>query len=98
MLSMKPRRGRAVSSRRSMRMRLPLFQVVIRTKRMTPAITGKAPPWKIFGTLALKNSTSTNRNPSSSGTASQRGTRQSSSMTAETSRVSISMVVVTATP
>ncbi|MDT4884435.1 hypothetical protein FQZ97_1205760 [compost metagenome] len=81
-----------------MRMFLPRFHVVIRTNRITPAITGKAPPWRIFGTLALKNSPSTSRKPSSSGTASQRGTRQSSSITAETSRVSISMVVVTATP
>ncbi|MCY1446697.1 hypothetical protein D9M71_632800 [compost metagenome] len=98
MLSRNPRSGNAVSSRRSIRIRLPLFQVVISTNRITPATTGKAPPWRIFGTLAPKNSPSTIRSPSSSGTASQRGARHNRSITAETSRVSISMVVVTATP
>ncbi|MNN54759.1 hypothetical protein D3C81_1695930 [compost metagenome] len=63
-----------------------------------PATTGKAPPWKILAMLAAKNRLSTSRKPSSSGIASARGIFHSSSITAATSSVVISMVPVTATP
>ncbi|MNC78833.1 hypothetical protein D3C75_1311470 [compost metagenome] len=63
-----------------------------------PAITGNAPPWRIFGALAAKYRLSTSRNASSIGTASQRGAFHSNSTTAEASSVVISMVPVTATP
>ncbi|MNZ95001.1 hypothetical protein D3C78_1141250 [compost metagenome] len=98
MLSMNTGSGRAVSSSRANRICLPRFQVVIRVNRAMPASTGKAPPSKIFGTLAAKNRLSTNRKPSRMGIASQRGNFHSNSITVDTSRVSISMVVVTATP
>ncbi|MCY1296811.1 hypothetical protein D9M70_462220 [compost metagenome] len=98
MLLMNSGSGSAVSSRRSTTICLPRFQVVIRVNSRAPAITGKAPPWKIFGTLAAKNRLSTKRKPSSTGMASQRGVFHSSSITTDTSRVLISMVPVTATP
>ncbi|MNG40186.1 hypothetical protein D3C84_1286620 [compost metagenome] len=63
-----------------------------------PAITGKAPPWKIFGALAAKYRLSTSKKPSNNGTASQRGAFHSNKTTAEDSKVVISMVPVTATP
>ncbi|MNY47757.1 hypothetical protein D3C86_1830480 [compost metagenome] len=76
----------------------PRFQVVIKMNRPMPAITGNAPPWKIFGALAAKYRLSTSRKPSSIGTASQRGVFHSSRTTAEDRMVVISMVPVTATP
>jgi hypothetical protein len=90
--------GSPPSSRRSINSSLPRFQVVIRMNNTIPANTGKAPPWTIFGTLAAKNSPSTNRNPISTGTASTGGHFHSSSITADTRMVVISMVPVTATP
>ncbi|MNE79505.1 hypothetical protein D3C80_1759970 [compost metagenome] len=77
---------------------MPRFQVLINRNSTPPANTGKAPPWMIFGTLAAKNSPSTNRKPSRIGTASTGGHFHSSSITAETRMVVISMVPVTATP
>ncbi|MNN14398.1 hypothetical protein D3C81_1274610 [compost metagenome] len=98
MLLMKIGSGSAPSSRRSTSSSLPRFQVVIRTNSTIPANTGKAPPWMIFGTLAAKNKPSTNRNPSRIGTASSGGHFHSSSITADTRMLVISIVPVTATP
>ncbi|MNJ57390.1 hypothetical protein D3C77_529770 [compost metagenome] len=90
--------GRLPSSRRSTRICLPRFQVVISTNKAIPANTGKAPPCTIFGTLAAKNRPSTSKNPSSTGTASTGGHFHSKSITVDTNSVVISMVPVTATP
>ncbi|MCY1390657.1 hypothetical protein D9M71_54790 [compost metagenome] len=90
--------GSAVSSSRSTIIFLPRFQVVIKMNRPIPAITGNAPPWKIFGALAAKYRLSTSKKPSSMGMASQRGVFHRSRTTAEDRIVVISMVPVTATP
>jgi len=90
--------GNALSSSRSTMIVRPRFQVVISMNSATPATTGKAPPWKIFGALAAKYRLSTSKNASNIGTASQRGAFHSNSTTAEASKVVISMVPVTATP
>ncbi|MNP19624.1 hypothetical protein D3C76_1121620 [compost metagenome] len=98
MLLIKIGSGSPPSSRRSTRTCLPRFQVVMSTNRTIPAMTGKAPPWTIFGTLAAKNRPSTKRKPSNTGTARTGGHFHNSSMTAETRMVVISIVPVTATP
>ncbi|MNJ57955.1 hypothetical protein D3C77_535660 [compost metagenome] len=98
MLLMNNGSGKADSSRRSTMILRPRFQVVMRMNSAIPAITGNAPPWKIFGALAAKYRLSTSRKPSNSGTASQRGVFHNSSTTAAESNVVISMVPVTATP
>ncbi|MOA01054.1 hypothetical protein D3C78_1204400 [compost metagenome] len=54
MLPMNSGRGSVVSSSRSTMILRPRFQVVIKMNRPMPAITGNAPPWKIFGALAAK--------------------------------------------
>ncbi|MNP80220.1 hypothetical protein D3C76_1782510 [compost metagenome] len=77
---------------------MPRFQVVINTNSAIPAITGKAPPWTIFGTLAAKYRPSTSRKPNNTGTARIGGHFHSSNMTADTRIVVMSMVPVTATP
>ncbi|MNE19624.1 hypothetical protein D3C80_1127120 [compost metagenome] len=98
MLPMNSGNGRLPSSRRSTRICLPRFQVVIRTNRTIPASTGKAPPCTTFGTLAAKNRPSTKRKPNRIGTASSGGHFHSSNITVDTSKVVINMVPVTATP
>ncbi|MNV80627.1 hypothetical protein D3C71_1742430 [compost metagenome] len=90
--------GSAPSSIRSTRICLPRFQVLISKNSTPPASTGNAPPWTILGTLAAKNSPSTNRKPTNIGTASTGGHFHSNSITADTRIVVISMVPVTATP
>ncbi|MNE74753.1 hypothetical protein D3C80_1708520 [compost metagenome] len=90
--------GRLPSSRRSTRICLPRFQVVISTNNASPANTGNAPPCTTFGTFAAKNRPSTNRKPSKTGTASTGGHFHSNSMTVDTRIVVINMVPVTATP
>ncbi|MCY1434567.1 hypothetical protein D9M71_506310 [compost metagenome] len=98
MLAMNNGNGSADSSSRSTIILRPRFQVVIRMNKPIPAITGNAPPWKIFGALAAKYRLSTNKKPSSNGTASQRGVFHANSTTAADSKVVINMVPVTATP
>ena len=83
MLPMNSGRGSAVSSSRSTMILRPRFQVVIKMNRPIPAITGNAPPWKIFGALAAKYRLSTSKKPSNIGTANQRGVFHSSRTTAE---------------
>ncbi|MNP49635.1 hypothetical protein D3C76_1438340 [compost metagenome] len=98
MLLMKISSGKPPSSIRSTSNCLPRFQVVISTNSAIPAMTGNAPPWTIFGTLAAKYTPSTSRKPSRIGTASTGGHFHSSSITADTRILVISMVPVTATP
>ncbi len=98
MLATKVGNGSTLSPRRSTRISRPRFQVVMRTNSPIPAITGKAPPSKIFGTLAAKNRLSTRRKPSRIGSVTSNGQRHRRSITTENSSVVISMVPVTATP
>ncbi|MNJ73474.1 hypothetical protein D3C77_702690 [compost metagenome] len=98
MLLMNSGSGKADSSRRSTMILRPRFQVVMRMNKAIPAMTGNAPPWKIFGALAAKYRLSTTRKLNSSGTASQRGAFHNNSTTEAESNVVISMVPVTATP
>ncbi|MNP41809.1 hypothetical protein D3C76_1355330 [compost metagenome] len=90
--------GSALSSRRSISNCRPRFQVVIRTNSAAPASTGKAPPCSTLGRLAAKNSESTSRKLSISGTATSGDQRHSRSITTLISTVVQSMVPVTATP
>ncbi|MNN49327.1 hypothetical protein D3C81_1638450 [compost metagenome] len=98
MLLMKIGSGNPPSSIRSTSNCLPRFHVVISTNSAKPAITGNAPPCRIFGTLAAKYTPSTRRKPNRIGTTSTGGHFHSNRITADTRILVISMVPVTATP